>query len=159
MLNAKTVGLTALIITFTTTPLWAGERHTSSHGYSHSDYSFGQNRGYIRYREPRVVFTVLPPGHRTVIVRDTPYYVYENTYYVSSPQGYVVTPPPVIEEKIIPVKEAEPINSYEIQIPNANGSYTLVVLKKTDKGFVGPQGEIYPEHPTVEQLKAMYAKK
>jgi hypothetical protein len=51
------------------------------------------------------------------------------------------------------------IDSYEIHIPNDNGSFMLITLKKTDKGFIGPQGEFYSDHPTVEQLKQRYIKK
>lgn len=50
-------------------------------------------------------------------------------------------------------------NKFDIYIPNNNGSYTLVTLMKTDKGFLGPQGEFYEDHPTVEQLRKRYNKK
>jgi hypothetical protein len=33
-----------------------------------------------------------------------------------------------------------------------------VKLKKTDAGFIGPQGEFYPKHPTIEKLKILYGK-
>ena len=45
-----------------------------------------------------------------------------------------------------------------INIPNSNGSYTQVVLRKSGKGYIGPQGEYYPENPSVEQLKVLYGK-
>jgi hypothetical protein len=48
---------------------------------------------------------------------------------------------------------------YDIYIPNGNGSYTSVTLRKTEKGFLGPQGEFYEDHPTIEQLRDRYAKK
>ena len=136
--------------------------------YIYSDGFFYRHSpaGYILVVAPRgAVVPVLPRGHRTVIIQSTPYYVYEETYYVQGPGGYVVAEPPpaatqVVETQIpVKVENKESIQEYEVHIPNANGSYTLVVLKKTEKGFVGPQGEIYPEHPTVEQLKDMYAKK
>ena len=51
-------------------------------------------------------------------------------------------------------------NNYFVHVPNKDGqTYTRVELTRRNGGFVGPQGEFYPEHPTVEQLKAMYAKK
>ena len=88
----------------------------------------------------------------------------EDTYYAAAPSGYAVvtlpsaTPAPVT---VAPpkIESKSEIDSYEIHIPNDNGSYTLVILKKVEKGFVGPQGEYYPEHPTVEQLKALYGGK
>lgn len=45
-----------------------------------------------------------------------------------------------------------------INIPNERGGYTAVVLTRSGKGFVGPQGEFYFGHPTVEQLKILYGK-
>lgn len=123
-------------------------------------------RGYTIVLPPHgAVVPVLPAGYRTVVIERRPYYVYDDVYYTTAPGGgYVVTdappanPVPVVEAAPAETKPA-PIDSYEIQIPNDNGSYTLVVIKKTEKGFVGPQGEIYREHPTVEQLRDMYAPK
>lgn len=43
-------------------------------------------------------------------------------------------------------------------VPNTNGSFMKVKILKTKDGYVGPEGEFYPQKPTVEQLKAMYAK-
>jgi hypothetical protein len=50
-------------------------------------------------------------------------------------------------------------DSFDIHIPNGNGSFTLVTLQKTEKGFLGPQGEFYADHPTEDQLKARYCRK
>ena len=159
MLNVKTVGIAALILTIHSAPVLAYGR---GHGYDR-DWNWGHNHnsGYVYGGHSKVVVRVLPVGYRTVVVSDIPYYVYQDTYYVTGPGGYVVTtPPPAIPPTTVmeTVEEKKPIDSYEIHIPNANGSYTLVIIKKTEKGFIGPQGEFYPEHPTVEQLKAMYAK-
>lgn len=49
-------------------------------------------------------------------------------------------------------------DTFDVQIPNGNGSFTLVRLIRTKDGFLGPQGEFYPDHPTIEQLKARYVK-
>ena len=43
-----------------------------------------------------------------------------------------------------------------INIPNVNGSYTPVRLVKTDSGYIGPQGELYLNRPTVDQLRVLY---
>ncbi|HUI91681.1 MAG TPA: hypothetical protein VLX68_05460 [Chitinivibrionales bacterium] len=43
-----------------------------------------------------------------------------------------------------------------INIPNAKGGFTPVKLAKHNNGYIGPQGEFYAGHPTVEQLKALY---
>ena len=126
-------------------------------------------RGYS-YVEPPIgaIVPALPPGYSTVVVQRTPYYYYQNVYYAPAPNGYVVTAPPAAlpaQPQSVPAPmvaaaanaSAGNINSYDIYIPNDNGSYTLVTLSKSEKGgFVGPQGEFYPEHPTVAQLKTLY---
>ena len=133
--------------------------------------------GYIIADPPvGVIVPSLPSGYTTVMVRETPYYTYGDAYYVTAPNGYAVATPPVVSAP--PTVPAPPtvspapqvgvttkteykdtIDTYDIYIPNKDGSFTLVTLKKTEKGFLGPQGEFYPEHPTVEQLKALYGKK
>ena len=128
--------------------------------------------GYVIVEPPMgVVVPSLPPGYTTVMVRETPYYYYGDAYYVTAPNGYAVTTPPAVSTPapaapVAPQVNAttkteykDAIDTYDIYIPNQNGSFTLVTLKKTEKGFLGPQGEFYPEHPTVEQLKALYGKK
>ena len=49
-------------------------------------------------------------------------------------------------------------DAFTINIPSAKGGYVPVTLKKSGSGFIGPQGEYYPEFPKVELLKAMYGK-
>lgn len=49
-------------------------------------------------------------------------------------------------------------DSVTVNVPNKNGGYTPVVLKKSGSGYVGPQGEYYSEFPKVSQLQAMYSK-
>jgi hypothetical protein len=46
--------------------------------------------------------------------------------------------------------------SITVNVPNANGSYTPVVIHQSGNGFVGPQGEYYPKFPSVAQLRIMY---
>jgi hypothetical protein len=68
---------------------------------------------------------------------------------------------PVASPTIAPSTSSQPApanDPMEINIPNGNGSYTSVTLTKTEKGFLGPQGEFYADHPTVDQLKERYAK-
>ncbi len=50
-------------------------------------------------------------------------------------------------------------DAFEIYLSNGNGSYTSVTLRKTEKGFLGPQGEFYSDHPTEAQLRERYLKK
>ncbi len=46
-----------------------------------------------------------------------------------------------------------------INIPNENGSYTPVTLRRVGGVYVGPRGEQYLNLPTVEQLKPVYGLK
>ena len=48
--------------------------------------------------------------------------------------------------------------SITVNVPNANGSYTPVVIHQSGNGFVGPQGEYYEVMPTKKQLKALYGR-
>lgn len=108
----------------------------------------------------------LPPRHETVVVGGVPYYYYESTYFRPCPSGYVAVPPPVPAPVVVaqpvtaPVMQApiEGAQAVVINIPNSNGSYTAVTLIRRGDGYVGPQGEYYPNNPTVEQLRAMYGK-
>ena len=44
-----------------------------------------------------------------------------------------------------------------VQVHKKNGQGTVdVILKKRDQGYVGPQGEFYPEMPSASQLADVY---
>ena len=83
----------------------------------------------------------------------------------SYPAPMVMAAPPIapaVSPTVVPSAPSQPApanNPMEINIPNGDGSYTSVTLTKTDKGFLGPQGEFYADHPTVDQLKERYIKK
>jgi len=136
--------------------------------------------GYVVVPAPMgAVVPALPPGYTIVYMGGMPYYYYGNAYYAAAPNGYVVTAPPAIAapvavaSSVAPVQTSapapvpqqaasaknEPSDAVETYIPNGNGSFTVVTLRKTEKGFLGPQGEFYADHPTEEQLKARYCKK
>jgi len=104
-----------------------------------------------------------------------PYY-YGNPYYPVAPVGYVgVAQPPVAyvpasaplaapyapasAASSQPPAVASVNSSFDVHIPNGNGSFTLITLQKTEKGFLGPQGEFYADHPTEDQLRERYIKK
>lgn len=114
---------------------------------------------------PRIgaIVTVLPFGHRTIVVAGVTYYYYDNVYYRAHHSGYVVVPAPVVNSNFVYLPAV--IQSQElygetvtVNVPNSNGSYTPVTLTKRNNGYIGPQGEYYPAHPTVDQLKALYGK-
>ena len=47
-------------------------------------------------------------------------------------------------------------DDFTVNVPNAQGGYTAIVIKKSGDGHVGPQGEYYSQFPTVAQLQVMY---
>ena len=103
------------------------------------------------------------------------YYPYYPSYYetgvlVSSP---VVETPVVIEQpstiisaSTYPTTVISPVQNtttgmdddITLNIPNNAGGYSAVLIKKSGKGFIGPQGEFYPEFPKVSVLKVLYGK-
>ena len=115
--------------------------------------------GYVIVAGPRgAVINALPERHKVIVYDNTDYYYYNSTYYVKQPTGYaVVTPPPSVVASNAPAVEA-PEKTVVVTVPNPNGSYIPVTLQKYSDGYVGPNGEFYPDYPTIDQLKAMYAK-
>jgi len=76
---------------------------------------------------------------------------YNNKRYI------IVTPEPA--KTVVQVVPAPVSNkTFVVNIPNSNGSYTVVTLRKSGNGYIGPQGEYYHEHPTVDRLKVLYGK-
>lgn len=115
----------------------------------------------------------LPPRYTIVYAGNMPYYYCNNVYYRSYPYGgYEVVPAPVIVQPVMARPQSVVVNApmpvtqapsqipetLIVNIPNSRGGYTAVTLKRSGNGFVGPQGEYYTEHPTVEQLKILYGK-
>ncbi len=83
-------------------------------------------------------------------------------YYAPVSNGYVVAAPSVVRPNSPPLDPAAVSNvkgSVEVKIPNADGTFTLVILRQTEKGFLGPQGEFYADQPTADQLRGRYTKK
>jgi hypothetical protein len=107
----------------------------------------------------------LPVGYTTVVVGGAPYYCYGGYYFRHYPYGYVVVPAPVVTSNVVyastpestPVTVTQPQGkTVTINVPNSRGGYTPVTITKHKSGYIGPQGEYYEGHPTVEQLKALY---
>ena len=110
------------------------------------------------------IVMILPFGYRTISIGEVTYYYYDNVYYTVCPSGYVVVPAPVVnpDVMVVPSDVASPKKvsgeTVTINVPNSNGSYTPITLVKQKDGYIGPQGEYYPGHPTVDQLKVLYGK-
>ena len=93
--------------------------------------------------------------------------VWPDSYYYRSYYYPTVYYPPVTRVVVSqPVYQVAPpvstvsgdIDAFTVNIPNDQGAYTAVIIKKSGNGFVGPQGEFYPEFPKVAQLKVIYGK-
>jgi hypothetical protein len=105
------------------------------------------------FRLIRDIFDPQPLPPRPVLMA----YPYPGQVVVAAPPVAPVASPVVAPSA--PSQSVPMNNPLEINIPNGDGSYTSVTLTKTDKGFLGPQGEFYADHPTEDQLKARYCKK
>lgn len=103
--------------------------------------------GYIVVPEPVVVPVVVTPAVAAPAVPAT-------IPVVAQPAAPVQVQAAAVNETASSGNE----DAVVINVPNSNGSYTPVRLIKRYKGYEGPQGEFYPEHPTVEQLKVLYGK-
>ena len=118
---------------------WWGEHH-------HNDRSYGR------------VLIALPHGSVRVVFGRDRYYYCDGFYYRQYAQRYIVVPPPeeaMVTANITPEKAQD---EFTVNIPNSQGGYTAVKIKRSGNGFTGPQGEFYAEFPKVEQLRAMYVK-
>jgi len=100
----------------------------------------------------------LPRGYTTVMVGNQPYYYYNQVYYQPYyPSGYVVVAPVAVPPSAIPAP-AQSADTVTINVPNRDGTYTPITLVRRGDGYVGPQGEYYSGHPTVEQLRVLYGR-
>ena len=135
--------------------------------YANGIYYQGTPDNYVIVPAPvgAVVYAV-PAGYRQIIVNGVTYYEYNGTYYILTTGGYqVVQPPIIVQPTVVATMPTVSTNvargtpeDVTINIPNSQGGYTAVTLKRSGNGFVGPQGEFYAEFPSVEQLRVMYAK-
>ncbi len=159
-------------------PAFAHGGHGGRHGWGYGGWGWGGcgwGWGAAGLVETAALMSAYPYAPY-YYVNGVPYY-YGNPYYSAAPIGYVgVAQPPVAYVPIsaptavtyaaAPAASSQPAtpsvsvnDSVDIHIPNGNGSFTLVTLQKTEKGFMGPQGEFYADHPTEDQLRARYCRK
>lgn len=116
--------------------------------YGYTYYSPAPN-GYVVTAPPAV--PVLPAAIAPAAAPIAP----ATTY---TPPAVPQPAPPNSQAASANAADETKIDTFEIHIPNGDGSFTLITLKKTGTGFLGPQGEFYPDHPTVDQLKERYIK-
>lgn len=135
---------------------------------------------YIVQAPLGVVVSTLPFGCHKVWISGRYYFENSGTYYLPVRGGYEVvqTPwvvqPPMVARQYPMVVDQHPMvvapttgthvvandakEELTINIPNAQGGYTPVILRRSGNGFIGPQGEYYSEFPRVAQLKVVYGK-
>jgi hypothetical protein len=106
--------------------------------------------------------------------RDYPYSYYIDTYYSPHYEAsplffdditYInnISAPAIVPLPAQPVSQLPLLPSFQpaefiVNIPNDKGGYTPVIIKRSGNGYIGPQGEYYPEFPKVSQLKLLYGK-
>ncbi len=126
----------------------------------------------------------LPIGYKTVLSLGSPelLYSYKKTFFKASSKGFIVVSSPAAEETVkypsvhaapvAPASHAAPAAysgaaarpqtitaaSDVVNVPNSDGTFTPIKLIKHGDGYTGPQGEFYPGHPTINQLKTLYGK-
>ncbi|MDD5711448.1 MAG: hypothetical protein PHY31_01675 [Smithellaceae bacterium] len=105
------------------------------------------------------IVSSLPPRHEIVYAGNANYYYDGTYYYQATPTGYVVVaPPPPASVVVTPAPTPLDSATVIINIPTRAGGYTPITLTKKGDGYIGPQGEYYQGHPTVDQLEALYGK-
>lgn len=153
--------------------------------YYHQGYFYRRGSGgYIIVDAPvGAMVETIPSGYKVVVINGKTYYYHNDMYFVRRGKKYAVVSDPVYQvvelPKEVQVIDVEPAvintnvspvakqnnqaavytkNTFPVNIPNANGSYSQVKIVRAGNGFIGPQGEYYTEFPKVEQLKVMYGK-
>ena len=136
--------------------VWPGNYYYGGPYYDpyYSPYSYPYSPAYT---------VVASSAYQPTVINGVTYYVNNGVYYIYTQYGYqaVATPAGIS----VPVVSSNPTtvtagndDSYTINVPNAKGGYTSVVLKRSGNGFTGPQGEFYSEFPKVSHLQVMYGK-
>jgi hypothetical protein len=148
---------------------WNGH---SGDGHSHDGGGHGHDGGGHGHSYIGVNFSVWPDSY----YYNGPYYYPPVDAVLVSPPDYepvvqqpvtVIQPPPVVDNEAqsagpvittVGAPTSDTSDSFTINIPNNKGGYTAVTLKRSGNGYIGPQGEFYPEFPKVSQLEVIYGK-
>ena len=123
--------------------------------------------------------------YSTVFVGGVPYYYCDGVYY-DYQGGYIVPAPVMVVPSPMVIPPDQPVaqastpaqpatkevnqsvnpnsgngslsvgDAITINVPNAKGGFTPIKLVKYKDGFIGPQGELYSNHPTIAQLQVLY---
>jgi len=128
----------------------SGQALAWDHRASHSDHSReGHHTSERAYFHP--YYSVIP------LIGGLTYLYCQSMAQRQRETTYVVVPAPTSTFVIADGDYDEaPADILEINIPNSNGTYTKVTLRRSGNSYIGPQGEYYRNRPTVKQLKALY---
>jgi len=137
---------------------WRGGGGHGSGGYYHSGGGFhshywGGYHGWGWFGYPAVVG--YPYGYPYYY--GVPYPVYTEVAVAApmqsstEPSAQIISPSPVFQKESIG-------DAVTIFIPDSKGNNIPVKLIKQKGGYSGPQGEFYPNNPTIAQLRALYVK-
>jgi len=83
-------------------------------------------------------------------------------------ESILSTPVPIVPNKTsggttlaipAPISTQLPPDIISFKVLDSKGEEITVMIKKTQGGYTGPQGEFYSEIPSLEQLKVMYGNK
>ncbi len=136
-------------------------------------YTYAGYGDYIVVDPPIGAYvSAIPPDFQPVSINGRIYYTDGGVYYILTRRhGYKVVAQPMVYVQPEPVVVSQPVrtvvavpqavdiqDSFPVNIPNNNGGYTTVVIRKSGNGYIGPQGEFYAQFPTISRLKAMYVK-
>lgn len=116
----------------------------SSPTFAYNGYHYWPSHSSLR-------FGFFPTYHERIIVVPEP--VQTRTVYVERPAQE--------EEPIVLTMPTTTTSTkkFIVNIPNKKkNGYCSVTITKTKSGYLGPQGEFYPDFPAVDQLQEMYAK-
>jgi len=127
-----------------------GHSHDGGHGHD-GGRGHDEGRGHERGHDHSNIGVYLNvwPDYSSY---GAPYYPPADAVLVSSPMDQ----PVVLSPQVITSSETPDVIT--VNIPNNEGGYTAVTLRKSGTGFIGPQGEFYPEFPKVSQLEVIYGK-
>jgi len=125
-------------------------------------YSYVGDGDYVLVSPPAgAIVNTIPTDFQPVIVNGMTYYVNDGVYYVYTPHGYQVVGQPTAQPVTTVVAAPAAVevqDSFTVNVPNNSNGYSAVLIKRSGNGYVGPQGEFYPEFPKIAQLKVMYGK-
>jgi hypothetical protein len=123
-------------------------------------------RGYYLRPFPAGYLVVSPPEVSPPSVPQAP--VARTQAYSVPSSGQPGMSKPAQKSEIITSSRAEPNpaessgdgiaigKAVTINIPNSKGGFTAVRLVKYKDGYIGPQDELYTNHPTVDKLRVLY---